>query len=207
MPTTYAFPAISRPAPDPGYVWGIRQNQSAFKSPLAGTSQILELPGSRWFFRARWSDLTPSDAALMRVFLSQLRGGANYFTAFHWGRYSPRGVASGSPTVNGAGQTGTSLAVGSAPASVTNWLMPDDYIGVGGYLHQVTATVLTSGGGFATIPIEPPLRVSPTNAAAVTIVRPTAKFQLVTNAPSYSYEPDRGGASSTFDIEAVEVLS
>lgn len=204
--TTIAFPTLKRLAPSE-FEWGLRANQFEFRSQFTGTSQILEVPGAQWYFRATWRNLLDDDAAAMRAFMSRLKGRYNRFTYYNVLRYKPRGVASGSPTVNGGSQTGNSLVVANA-GTVTGWLLEDDYIGVGNFLYQVTATVNSSGGA-ATIPIEPALRASPTNGAAVTITRPTGRFRMLSPAWTTPGRPFRGPGNllSDITIDAVEDLN
>lgn len=84
-----------------------------------------------------------------------------------------KGTGGGSPQVNGGSQTGSSLIVDNASATITNWLRAGDIIQVVGtpVVYDVTADVNTDGGGNATIPINPPIfpGQSPANNAAVEI--------------------------------------
>ena len=69
------------------------------------------------------------------------------------------GVGGGSITVNGAGQTGSTLNVSGGPVSTTDWLRQGNIIKWAGdqLVYDVNVDVNTNGHGDAAIPIPPPL--------------------------------------------------
>ena len=81
----------------------------------------------------------------------------------------------GTPVVDGAGQSGTSLDVrGFTPgyfAKEDYWLTIIDASG-NGYLHQVAETVGADGTGSATLSIEPPLRAPFADGATIEFAKP-----------------------------------
>ncbi len=81
----------------------------------------------------------------------------------------------GSPVVDGAGQSGTTLAVrGLTPGYVARegfWLTITD-ADDRGYLHQVMVTIAADGSGDATLLIEPPLRAPFADGADIELAAP-----------------------------------
>lgn len=87
----------------------------------------------------------------------------------------------GTPLVNGATQTGTSLVTdGWTPGYV---IPKGKWVGVSvsglQYLYQTTTAVTASGGGAATLVLRPMLRTSPADNAAL-IINPAAVEGFVT---------------------------
>ena len=201
--TTFAWPILTRSAPS-SLEWSLLSNTQAFTSPLSQSVQTLELPGARWHFSCSFDSLSEADAAAMRTFLAKLRGRSNRFTVWPLGVKAMRGVATGTPRVNGAAQTGTTLATDGWTPSTAGILLAGDYIGVNGELKLLVADAASNGAGQATLSIEPPLRASPTDNAAITTTRPLATFMLdedasrwTTNAPSLD----------SFSISATEAFA
>jgi hypothetical protein len=98
----------------------------------------------------------------------------------------PKGVATGTPVVSGANQTGYSLVTRGWTPNKTSILLWGDYIQIGYRLYSVTDAVNTDVNGDATLPIWPPLRDLP--ADGVTIVTRACKglFRLKPEADSKS---------------------
>ncbi len=99
----------------------------------------------------------------------------------------------GAPLVDGAGQSGTSLAVkGLTPSYAIKegfWLHIEDAAGHR-YLHNVQATAIASGAGLATIVIEPPLRAPFADGDTIELAKPTVEGAL-TDDIGWSLSVDR----------------
>lgn len=159
--------------------FGLRSNTLTFSSPLNGTTQTLEFPGSKWGGAFALPPMKRTTAAAWLSFYAQLRGGSGRFYGFDPGGRTPRGSASGSPLVNGAGQyPGNTLITDAWPISITGLLLPGDYFQVGDELKMVTASVNSNGSGQATITFEPPLRAAPVDNAAIIYTNPTCIMRL-----------------------------
>lgn len=80
----------------------------------------------------------------------------------------------GTPVVNGAGQSGTSINLrGFTPGYIAKegyWLTIIE--GAGAYLHSVAATATANGSGTMTLQIEPPLRVPFADGRTVNFAAP-----------------------------------
>ena len=180
-------------------------NTQTFESPLNKTVQTYELPGARWLFAATWQNLNQLDARAFKVWLAILRGAAGRFYAGDLSHKSPSGHAVGSGTVSGAAQTGISIITHwTGVSNQTGWLLPGDYVEIGGELKIVTASIPITSGNLATIVFEPPLRTSPADASAIVIVNPMAVFRLNDDKQDIAnIDPDR---HPTITIAATEVF-
>ncbi len=170
-----AFPSIIPSSVE----WSLISNTQSFRSPMDGSVQTLENAGSRWRALLRFKNLSDSDGRTLLAFMVALRGEAGRFTLYDHSHPNPAGIATGSPLVNGASQTGGTLITDGWTNSVTGILKAGDYIGVNGELKMVTSDVDSDVTGKVTLTIEPPLRSSPADNAVITTVKPTTNFRLV----------------------------
>jgi hypothetical protein len=194
LPPSIRFQSVS---------FGIRYNSQNFASPLNGFTQSIELPGAKWFATYNVRPYRYAEAAPLRAFLAKLRGRANTFYG-----YDPAalllGAGGGTPLINGAGQTGSTLVIDGAPINMTGWLRESDYFEVNGELKMVTEDVHTNGSGQATIIFEPPLRYIPADNAPLNITSPRCKMQLVDD--DAALWPTSPGRYQTISFSAIEVL-
>jgi hypothetical protein len=178
MPTL-AWPTLTRGNPAQ-LEMALRYNTVVFSSPLTRATQTVEFPGARWEVQFTLNNLTDPDTAILQAFLAQLRGQAGRFTLHDFSRPTPRGTATGTPLVMGAGQTGTTLTMDGLAAGAT--LLRGDKIGVNGELKMVVSDATANGSGVMAVTFEPPLRASPADNATVTLINPTATFRLTEDA-------------------------
>lgn len=82
--------------------------------------------------------------------------------------------------VNGASQTGNSLAVDGLPASTDELLAFGDWFEIGGEIKMCTSPLYANSSGEGTLNFEPALVRSPANNAPVMVSDPMGKF-LVSN--------------------------
>ncbi len=83
---------------------------------------------------------------------------------------APNGVSTGTPLVNGASQTGSSIITDGWTSGITNIKRAGDVMKFAGdnCVYVVRDDVNSDGGGNATINITPNLRVSPAENAVIT---------------------------------------
>lgn len=173
MPTSMTFQEVQ---------WGLETNsQITLESPLNRSVQRIVLPGARWLATFTLPPMKESEDTFddWKAFLMQLKGSVNTFQAYPPHRSTPKGVATGTPLVNGASQTGTSLATDGWTAGVTGILKTGDYFSVNNELKQLVASANSTGGGGATLVFEPALRNSPADNATITTVKPYCLMRLV----------------------------
>jgi len=192
------MPILTLPA-QPAFArsrFGLLSNTQQFVSPLNRSAQTLELPGARWFGEFTLPPMKRALAAPWQAFLAQLRGGAGRFYAGDPDGKVARGAATGTPLVNGAGQAGVNLATDGWTASVTGILKAGDYVAydAGGVrqLHVLTADANSNGAGQATLAIEPAIRTSPADNAALTVSAATCVMRLVDDAQA-AWDADAAG--------------
>lgn len=158
-------------------------NTQSLTSPFDGTVQTVANPGQRWRFSLQYRNLPVGDWRALMAFVGSLGGRAGRFTFTPpHNRRLATATISGTVRVNGAGQTGSTLAVDGLPNSAVVFT-PGDWISFPNsasrpQLHQVTATATTNGSGQVTLSIAPPLRGSPADNAEVTWSGPTGVFML-----------------------------
>ena len=173
---------LSIPSTPSGFAssrFGLISNTLVFVSPLNGTTQTLEFPGAKWGGVFTLPAQKRATAAAWTSFFAQLRGAAGRFYGYDPTATTPRGVASGSPLVAGASQTGNTLTTDAWPLSTTGLLLAGDYFQVGDELKMITSTVSSNGAGEATLTFEPPLRSSPVDNAAIVYTNPKCIMRLV----------------------------
>lgn len=203
--TIYTMPST------PGFVrstFGLVANTQIFSSPLSGAMQTLEMPGARWMATYTLPPMKRAQAADWIAFLVKLRGQANRFYAYDPDAKTARGIATGTPLVNGGSQTGNTLVTDGWTISQTGILKAGDYISftAGGHtvLHMVVADANSDGSGNATFTIEPVLRASPADNAVITVA--SATCEMVLSSPDVKWDGDH---VSRFGIlfEGVEALT
>lgn len=174
--------------------WGLQSNTLVNVSPLSGQVQTVELPGARWTCELGYSVLTEAEAAVMRSLLVRMRGQANRLLLWDFANPTPRGTQRGTPLVNGANQTGSTLNIDAVTNG--NTFLRGDMLSVQigsparPHLFMVVADV-TAAAGAMSLTIEPPLPSAPADNAVITWDRPAAQFVLTDPAVAWDYLPAR----------------
>ena len=178
------LPANARFRTAPAF--GLLTNTAIFRSPLSKSVQTLELPGAQWTVTYELARMTVAVAGEWKAFLTNLMGAAGRFNAFDPSQLSPEGAydsGSDTPLVNGASQTGKTLATKGWRNTGTDLLLPGDAFEITidskKRLYMVTANGSSDGGGLMTIAITPPLAGSPADSAALTLATPKVEMMLV----------------------------
>lgn len=205
MPTL-AWPTIIAPS---AAVFRLLTNTQTFRSPLDGTRQTIEQSGAAWAASLTWNTLNENRWRLLSAWIASLRGPAGRFYLSPPHAILAKGAIAGSPVVNGAGQTGVTLAISSAGVSVTNVFRAGDYISfdtsAGREMKIITADANSNGSGQVTVSISPPIRTSPANAAAIVYSSPSAIFMLTDDAQgAFEYRP---GVLAGLTLDVVEAVA
>jgi hypothetical protein len=202
--TILTFPALTPRSAD----FGLVSNTQAFMSPISGTTQTLEMPGARWRVQMAFDGLDDAEIRLLKTFLVQCRGmgGRFYYGDPLYLKNGPTGIATGTPLVNGASQTGTSLITDGWTVSQTGIVKAGDYLHFdnasgGRELHMIVADANSDGAGDATLSIEPAIRVAPADDAAITISGAMAQMRLSDNDMRWQ---ESAPAFGSIVIDAVE---
>lgn len=163
--STYNWPSGLYPS---SYSLTWQELSATFKSPLTGTQQTIVRPGGRWLLEMQFTNLTQALGQQLEGFLWRIASKENRARIQDFS-YAKQGTCSGSVTVSGAGQTGSTLVVSGKSGT----LLAGDRITVEEALYVIGAD--SSG---SSLYLTTPLRNSPANGASVNYSAPTALFVL-----------------------------
>jgi hypothetical protein len=185
------------------FEFGLRANVQLVTSNHNGSTQSIEMPGSRWLANLHWDGV--QDAALyaeIESFWATVRGQANRVLLYHIRRPVPQGTlqtngtfsasaAVGAPSLNLNATTGLTLLAGD----MVGWNDGTSY-----QLFMATATA-TSSAGVMTVQVTPQVRKAITSGQNYTVIRPTAQFVLTSNEVRIPYS---GYVGEGFSVDLVE---
>jgi hypothetical protein len=155
------------------------------KSPFTGAQQVQKHQGQWWEFEAHLKPMTRASAEEWIAFMLSLNGMQGTFLLGDPLGTTARGIKTGTPLVNGASQTGSSLITDGWTASQTGILKAGDYIQLGSgsssKLYKILADKNSDGSGNATFDIFPAINTAVADNAAITIASPKGLFRLASN--------------------------
>lgn len=199
--TVITWPSVRTPAV---FDWRLTNNDASFRGPFNNYVQDLGRPGAAFAFTVSWPVLDDDERIVMGVFLMRIKK-AGYRTKPPVYAYTPRGVLTGVPLVNGAGQSGLTLATDGWTHTVTKIAALGDFVTLAtGQLLRLTADANSDGGGAATLAFEPPLRAAPADNSAVTVADPRAVFKWATATEALPVTPGKFVAFSADFIEDID---
>ena len=162
------------------------------RSPFTFSTQVHAYTGSAWQADVSLPSIRRDLAEDWVAWLLSLRGQLGTFYLGDPNAVTPRGSARDTDTVftSAAVSSGSSIAVDSAPTSITGYLKAGDYIQVGAgtarQLFKVLADVDTNSLGEATIDVWPNVRTSIANNSLITVENTKGLFRLSSNEQTYS---------------------
>lgn len=206
---TYQFPTTLTPT---GSTWTLVENTRRFSSPLTNATQTVSRKGTMWRVDLTFSNLTETDRGALQGFMAKLQGQVNRVRLKDHA-FTRQGAGGGTPLINGASQTGSSVildGVGTVPdylkaGDLLAWDKVSDSGADNPQLHMCTDTISAVGGAI-TVAISPPLRNSPPNNAPVNITDPEGVFMLATD-PQWNNRPGANIFSSFSMTFLQDVLS
>lgn len=173
LPTTAGIMRVRLVAND---VVGVSQ------SPFTAVQQVYRYSGQFWEADITLPPMKRADAEYWISFLLKLNGPFGTFLMGDPNGATARGAATGTPLVNGAGQTGNELVTDGWTTSTTGILKAGDYIQLGtgatSRLYKVLDDVNSDGSGNATLTLWPDLRSAPADNAAITVSNTKTTFRL-----------------------------
>ena len=188
------YPIPTAPKPTAATLRMVSQNFTA-QSPFTYQQQVLNHPGRRWEIDISLPPMRRDDVAEWQAWLALLDGSLNTFTMGDPLAAIPRGEAGGTPLVDGADQTGSTLDVDGASVSETNWLRAGDYIQLGtgsdARLYMVTQDADTDGSGAVTLSIWPSLRATPSDNDPVIVSGAVGAFRLASGTSQWTEQGAR----------------
>lgn len=156
------------------------------QSPFTGAQQVYRYTGQFWEADLTLRPMNREEAELWISFFLKLKGAFGTFLLGDPVGATAMGAATGTPLIDGAGQTGSSLVTDGWTPNVTGILKAGDYIqlgtGASAKLHKVLDTVNSNSGGQATLNIWPDLRAATSDNAPITVSNPKGVFRLTTPA-------------------------
>lgn len=193
--TILSFPSIR---PD-SLQWRLVTVTESFSSPETGHEQTADVPGvARWMAAMVFNDLTRSEAFDLEAFLVECNGQAGRFYLWNMARETARGMATGTPVVDGAANYGGLLATRDWTPNVNGILKRGDYFSVGDELKMLRADANADAYGRATLLLGPNLRNVPTDGTAIVTASPKGIFRLSDdNQADMKYSDALGGYAVT----------
>lgn len=178
------------------------------ESPFTLEEQAFKWPGERWSVSAYFPPVTNrKTAGEWQAFFAELSGRYNYFLFGDPMGKKPMGIATGTPLVDGLGQTGNTLVTDGWTPNTQGILLKGDYIQIGSgssaKLHMITENANSNASGIASLSIQPALRTSPADGSPIIVNNPRGVFRLSDNSFTWSVRP---GPVWSFSFDAVEVL-
>lgn len=172
----------------------------------SGKTQIVRLPSAtRWTVSGEFVPIRGEAASLSwQAFFEAIDGGANIFPVI-----AVEGVqtAAAAPTVAGAGQTGSSLALTGLTGTTGATFLPKGakisiaLSSTDRQLEVLQAPIIIGAGGTGTATFAGTLRSSPANGASVEVGLPTALMRLTSAASGWDVD---AGQLYGFAFEAEE---
>ncbi len=183
---TISYPVTPPASPVPAAIELVPTSTTGVSiSPYTAQHQVYQYPAAVWRMSVTLPPMTRSAAEPWIAFLLSLNGRAGTFTMGDVTGRVPRGTVPGTPVVNGASQTGATLATTGWTASQTGVLLAGDYIQVGTNLYRNLTDADSDGSGQATLDIWPRLRTSPADTAAITTSNTTGIWRLLSDEMPY----------------------
>jgi hypothetical protein len=193
--TVYAWPLTDGFVPE-HFEFGGDPATLSEESVLNGGIQTSNVPGKRWTLSmVHPPALHDGTRAAIEGFLDRLNGQEHSVQFWHMQRKGIGGWGYPRGTIN---QTGVTVKTNAAQFALAieitgcgnaKTLAAGDMLSVNGQLIMNPVELISSAGGDLTVPVSGMLRASALAGAAVTLVRPTAKFILSTPKWRSAYKP------------------
>lgn len=160
--TTYSWASYSLVAPT-SQEFELVDNDGMLPSPFTGEVQTIVRP-KLWRMACTWQNIYGGQRADLLAFFLQLNGKQHRVRMPFFGHVQ-RGSLGGTPLINGASQTGNSVAIDGATPSQTGWIKAGDILrfASNNTIHMCTADADSDGSGNVTVSIIPEIRRSPAN--------------------------------------------
>lgn len=185
-----------------------RKIVGASRAPFSILSeQFYEWPSNeRWEADIDVPVLERADADAWIAWLLSLDGPVGSFLMGDPAYTTPRGAATGTPQVDGAGQAGKELVVKTGLGTTANWLRAGDWLQLGSgssaRLYRTLQDVSLASDGRATLDIRPKLRRATVDSETITLTAAKGLWRLDGNTVDYAIDAARKYRPAT--IMAVE---
>lgn len=178
-------------------------------SPFTLEEQAYKWDGAQWSMEFTLPpQTTRAKASEWITFGMRLEGSFNYFLMGDPSAKTPMGVATGTPLIDGNGQTGNFLSTKGWTPNVSGILKAGDYIqigsGINSRLHMVVENASSDASGNAVLSILPSLRHQPVNNSPIVTSNAKGIFRMADNSFSWAVSP---GGIYRLGFRAVEVIN
>ncbi len=191
-------------------------NTGLYISGVTGSTQTIDRGGFRWEIVYTYNNMHHDKRATIMSLVASLRAQANRLRVPVYDN-PKQGAYGGTPLVDGAAQTGSTIDIKGCDNNVTDWITPGDYLGitVNGEveLKMCTAPGSSNGSGLITgLAFEPRLRASPSDSAAIIVEdgvlgKPTGVFIVKNPTLGWSSRPFQSGSDlSSLTLSMIEDL-
>lgn len=180
MAISYPINLPSSPAPAEIRIFP-RSVVAVSVSPFTGQQQAFQHQGQVWQAEITLPNMLRAKAEPWIAAFLQLNGRYGTFRLGDFSGRGPRGIATGTPQVKGALQTGQSLITDGWTPSQNGILKAGDYIQVGERMHKILIDTNSDSLGNASFDIWPRLRESPADNVPVITRNCTGLFRLTSN--------------------------
>lgn len=172
---------------------------------VSGRVQVRDTGRHTWSFSVAFTRLTREKFAPVWAFVRAQRGQYGSFTIVLPDLATPRGVATGSPLVNGGSQSGATLNISGCTPSITAWMKAGDIFKLAGHskVYQLTADANSNGSGLTTLTFEPPLFATPATGEALTVINVPFTAMLASDVQEYDTDTP---LRFTYEIDMEERL-
>lgn len=176
FPTSFGFSS---------FTIGLDHAIAVTESEFTFEAQTQEHQGVAWEVSGSLELLNRDQAEEYNAFIAALKGRRGTFTLTPAGSGVPRGVATGTPLVNGGSQTGDELVTDGWTPSTTGILKAGDFIQLGSgssaTLHRVLADVDSDISGNATLDLAPKVVTAPNDNDPIVVTNPVGVFRMTNN--------------------------
>ena len=179
---TITYPSTPKPS---GMSWKLVMPAQTNVSEWTGRRQTIASGRGWWECQITLPPIVgTTNVNAWRSFIAKARGRANDFQI----PVDPtaQSASASTPLINGASQTGRTLATDGWPVSTTV-LVAGQFVTMGNQLLQLTENITSNASGVATLTFEPPIRVSPADNAAIEYKNPYCLMYFVEE-PTLSVE-------------------
>lgn len=163
-------------------------------SPYSLIEQTFKWPGEQWRVDVTLANIVDKrTAGQWKAFLTALEGTYGMFYLGDPSAKVPVGVATGTPLVDGGGQSGNSLNIKGLTPGVTRILAAGDMVQIGtgqsSRLHMQMVDLDSDGSGNATLTLQPAIREAPNDNVALNFHDAKGVFRLSSNTVSWNVKP------------------
>lgn len=173
-------------------------------SPFTLKGQVQQHAGTRWRASISLAPMVRANGDILNAFLLSLKGSYGTFYLGDFFNPLPKGIATGSPIVNGSHVAGSNiLEITGFTASTNNILKAGDFIQVANRLYKILQNVNSNGSGTVVADIFPNLRDNLGGSETVTTNSPKGIFRLTDNISSWEIYDTNIFSLSFSAVEAI----